>query len=134
LIAAVHLFISYNRFTMKNLSFFRVRTLLCLYFFRLLPAHYRILRRRRARLEHAVSRFFAGQSPERVRYYSLLALQCWSLQDPRYRPAVSDDEFATFLDQIEALVKATYRYRRGLLNQTLRRRGPLIKTDAIPQT
>lgn len=119
---------------MKKLIRRRIRAMLCL-LRKLTGSQHRSRQKHRAlkahqekkRLHESLIRFFRTQSPERVKLLSIIIFRCWSLQeDQMIRGRFTDEEFATFLDELGELVSATHRYHRFERRQALLRPGPLI--------
>jgi len=64
-------------------------------------------------LTKALNTYFRANSPELVKYFTLMIFQCWSLNECKIRSEVSDKDFALFLDELNELVEAAHRYHKN---------------------
>ena len=102
--------------------FKRVLAKLCLFFrdnkriyYRLMNSSPIALRNENRLLRRAITRFFKSNSPEMVKYFTLIIFQCWALNDCKLKADVTDKDFAEFLDQLNDLVSSSYRYHHKLI-------------------
>jgi hypothetical protein len=101
---------------MKKLIRIRIVAMLCLFFRQLLSPGRRTIRRieklqsENERFSDSLSKFFRQHPPEMVNYFTLIIFQCWAVNECKVKSEITDEAFAEFLDQINDLVKETYRF------------------------
>jgi hypothetical protein len=101
---------------MKKLIRVRILAILCLFFRQWLSPGRRTIRRiqklqtENKRLRDSLSKFFEQHPPETVNYFTLIIFQCWAVNECKIKSEVTDEAFAGFLDQINDLVRETYRF------------------------
>ncbi|WP_345947704.1 hypothetical protein ABDD95_12680 [Mucilaginibacter sp. PAMB04274] len=64
-------------------------------------------------LANALKAYFGANSPELVKYFTLMIFQCWSMNECKIKSEVSDKDFALFLDELNELVEAAHRYHKS---------------------